>query len=59
MTNLFEFLKNYKDPKAQQSYGDILENNSMINSLSGFELSIYNQFKNSDRQRLINSGKLQ
>ena len=59
MTNLFEFLKHYKDPNAQQSYGDILENNSMINSLSGFELSIYNQLKNSDRQRLIKSGQLQ
>ena len=56
MTNLFEFLKHYKDPNTQQSYGDILENNSMINSLSGFELSIYNQLKNSDRQRLIKSG---
>ena len=56
MTNLFEFLKHYKDPNAQQSYGDILENNSMINSLSGFEQLIYNQLKNSDRQRLIKSG---
>ena len=56
MTNLFEFLKNYKDPKAQQSYGDILENNKMISNLSSIEQSIYNQFKNSDRQRLIKSG---
>jgi len=59
MTNLFEFLKNYKDPKAHQSYGDILENNTMISNLSPIEQSIYNQFKNSDRQRLINSGRLQ
>ena len=59
MTNLFEFLKNYKDPKSQQSYGDILENNTMISNLSPIEQSIYNQFKNSDRQRLINSGRLQ
>lgn len=59
MTNLFEFLKNYKDPKSQQSYGDILENNTMISNLSPIEQNIYNQFKNSDRQRLINSGRLQ
>ena len=59
MTNLFEFLKNYKDPKAQQSYGDILENNTMISNLSPIEQSIYNQYKKSDRQRLINSGRIQ
>ena len=59
MINLFDFLKNYKDPRAQQSYGDILENNTMISNLSPIEQSIYNQFKNSDRQRLINSGRLQ
>ena len=59
MTNLFEFLKNYKDPKSVQSYGDILENNTMISNLSPIEQSIYNQFKHSDRQRLINSGRIQ
>jgi len=57
MFNLFEYIKNYKDPKAPQSYGDILENNSMISSLSPIEQAIYNQFKMSDRQRLINSCK--
>jgi hypothetical protein len=57
--NLFEYIKNYRDPKSVQSYGDILENNTMISNLSPIEQSIYNQFKNSDRQRLINSGRLQ
>lgn len=56
MINLFEFLKNYKDPRDIQSYGDILENNSAINNLSQIEQAIYNQFKNNDRQRLIKSG---
>ena len=56
MINLFEFLKNYKDPRDVQSYGDILENNSAVNNLSQIEQAIYNQFKNSDRQRLIKLG---
>ena len=54
--NLFEFLKNYKDPRDVQSYGDILENNGAINNLSPIEQTLYNQFKNADRQRLIKSG---
>ena len=54
--NLFEYIKNYKDPKAPQSYGDILEDNSMISSLSPVEQSIYNQFRSADRMRLIKSG---
>ena len=54
--NLFEYIKNYKDPKAPQSYGDILEDNSMISSLSPIEQSIYNQLKAADKMRLIKSG---
>ena len=57
--NLFEYIKNYRDPKSFQSYGDILENNTMANNLSPIEHAIYEQFKNSDRARLINSGRLQ
>ena len=57
--NLFEFLKNYKEPGTPQSYGDILENKGISENLSGIEQMIYNQLKNSDKQRLINSGKQQ
>ena len=55
--DLFNFLKNYRDPKDQTSYGDILENNTAVNNMSYIEQSIYEQFKRSDRARLINSGK--
>ena len=54
--NLFEFLKNYKDPHDIQSYGDILENKGAINNLSPLEQTIYNQLKINDHQRLIKSG---
>ena len=55
--NLFDFLKNYKDPNDTPTYGDILENKSAINNLSYTEELMMQQIKNSDRQRLINSGK--
>lgn len=55
--NLFDFLKNYKDHNDNQTYGDILENKSAINNLSYTEEMIMEQIKNSDRQRLINSGR--
>ena len=57
--NLFEYIKNYKDPKTPQSYGDILEGRTMIDELSQKEVYIYEQFKHNDRMRLINSGRLQ
>lgn len=59
MTNLFDFLKNYRDPNDSMSYGDILENKGITNNMTSTELFVYNQLKNSDRQRLINSGRLQ
>ena len=55
--DLFTFLKNYKDPNDYTTYGDILENKTAEDKLSGTEEMIYNQLKNSDRQRLINSSK--
>jgi hypothetical protein len=56
---LFEYIKNYKDSKTPQSYGDILEGRTMIDELSQKEAYIYEQFKHNDRMRLINSGRLQ
>jgi hypothetical protein len=56
--NLFEYIKNYKDSKTPQSYGDILEGRTMIDELSQKEAYIYEQFKHNDRMRLRNSGRL-
>lgn len=58
--NLFEFLKHYKDPSANQSYGDILNGGqSITENMNYIESAVYNQLKNSDRTRLINSGRTQ
>jgi hypothetical protein len=59
MNNLFDFLKNYRDTKSPQTYGDILEGRTMVDELSQKEAYIYEQFKHNDRMRLINSGRLQ
>ena len=53
--DLFSFLKNYKEPGRALSYGDILDNTTMLDSLSNTEKYIMEQIKLSDRRRLINS----
>lgn len=57
--NLFEYLKNYKDPGSHQSYGDIISGtNDITENMNYIERMTYQQIKASDRMRLINSGRL-
>lgn len=50
--NLFEFLKNYRDPKTTQTYGDILEGYSDITEgMTANERAAYQQLKLSDNNR--------
>ena len=55
--NLFEYLKNYRRPGYEMSYGDIIsESNDIVDSLSPHERAVYEHIKNSDRQRLLKFG---
>jgi hypothetical protein len=54
--NLFEYLKNYKDAKKTQTYGEIINGGTDITeSMTQLEQQVYNQIKISDRMRLIKS----
>jgi len=56
--NLFEYLKNYKDTKKVQTYGEIINGGADITeSMTPLEQQVYNQIKMSDRMRLIKSCK--
>jgi len=57
--NLFEYLKNYKDPGVQQTYGDIINGtNDITENMNYIERMTYQQIKTSDRKRLIESGRI-
>ena len=52
--NLFEFLRNHKDTRVSQSYGDILEGKSDItDSMTECEKNVYMQLKNNDKKRIL------
>ena len=58
--NLFEFLKNHKDTRVSQSYGDILEGKSDItDGMTEFEKNVYMQLKNNDKKRIIGNQSFQ
>lgn len=58
--NLFEFLKNHKDTRESQSYGDILERKSDItDGMTEVEKNVYMQLKNNDKKRIIGNQSLQ
>lgn len=58
--NLFEFLKNHKDTRVSQSYGDILEGKSDItDGMTEVEKNVYMQLKNNDKKRIIGNQSLQ
>ena len=60
MVNLFEMLKNYKDKSDNVSYGSLMNGGrSIYETLNSAEAYIYNQIKESDRRRLINSSRKQ
>ena len=53
--NLFEFLRNHKDTRVSQSYGDILEGKSDItDGMTEFEKNVYMQLKNNDKKTIVN-----
>lgn len=54
--NLFEYLKNYKDAKKVQTYGEIINGGADITeSMTQLEQQVYSQIKMSDKMRLIKS----
>ena len=58
--NLFEFLRNHKDTRVSQSYGDILEGKSDItDSMTECEKNVYMQLKNNDKKRILENQSLQ
>ena len=58
--NLFEFLRNHKDTKVSQSYGDILEGKSDItDGMTEVEKNVCMQLKNNDKKRIIGNQSLQ
>lgn len=53
-------LKNYKDKSDNVSYGSLMNGGrSIYETLNSAEAYIYNQIKESDRRRLINSSRKQ
>ena len=58
--NLFKFLRNHKDTRVSQSYGDILEGKSDItDGMTEFEKNVYMQLKNNDKKRILGNQSLQ
>ena len=57
--NLFEFLRNHKDTRVSQSYGDILEGKSDItDGMTEFQKNVYMQLKNNDKKRILGNQSL-